>query len=124
MTKRWLTTQTMCAIVLVKCFSSVWYVTPLLVVGAIRLTNGLFQRLRMKNIKRCRHVPFVLSEQMLAQWWHPVASSEVLDILHWAMRLVLYRCIAMAIKTASKVGVFYHHCLFVCHPGGCWGISE
>jgi hypothetical protein len=27
------------------------------------------------------------SRQALTQWWHPVALSEVLDVLHWAMRL-------------------------------------
>jgi hypothetical protein len=23
--------------------------------------------------------------QALTQWWHPVALSEALDVLHWAM---------------------------------------
>ncbi len=54
----------------------------------------------------------MLSEQVLAQWWHPVASSEALDLLHRAMRAVSYRCIAMAIRMASKVGVFADCCLF------------
>ncbi len=36
-----------------------------------------------------------------------MASSEALDLLHQAMRTVTYRHIAMAIKTASKVSVFY-----------------
>ena len=66
----------------------------------------------------------MLSEQVLARWWHPVASSEVLDLLHWAMRAVLYRRITMAIKTASFVGVFVDCCLFACCPGGCWGNTE
>ena len=48
---------------------------------------------------------------MLARWWHPVASSEALDPLHWAMRAVLYRCILTAIKLAHKVGVFIHRCV-------------
>jgi hypothetical protein len=42
-----------------------------------------------------------------------VASSEALDLLHQAMRAVMYRRIAMAIDTARKLGVFVHHCLFV-----------
>ncbi len=54
----------------------------------------------------------MLSEQVLAQWWHTVTSSEALDLLHWAMRMVLYQCIAMAIETASFVGVFVDCCLF------------
>ena len=54
----------------------------------------------------------MLSEQVLAQWWHPVASSEALDLLHRAMREVLYCCIVMAIKMASKVGAFVIVALF------------
>ncbi len=61
---------------------------------------------------------------MLAQWWHPVASSEALDLLYWAMRAVLYRRTAAAIKTASFLGVFVDCCLFACCPGGRWGHTE
>jgi hypothetical protein len=48
----------------------------------------------------------MLSGIILAQWPHPVASSEALYLLHQAMHAVTYRRIAMAIKTASFVGVF------------------
>ncbi len=80
----------------------------------------------MKNIKQnqCWHVPFMLSERVLARWWHPVASSEAMDPLHRAMRVVSYRRIAMAIETASFVGVFVDCCLFACCPGGRWGDTE
>ena len=62
---------------------------------------------------------------MLAQWWHPIASSEALDLLHWAMCAVSYRRIAMAIEMASFVGVFFVDCcLFACCPGGRWGNTE
>jgi len=44
--------------------------------------------------------------QALAQWRHPVASSEALDVLHRAMRLPSYRCIAMAIEIASDLSAF------------------
>ena len=37
---------------------------------------------------------------------HPVALCEALDVLHRAMRLTLYRCIAMAIKIASDSPAF------------------
>jgi hypothetical protein len=37
------------------------------------------------------------------------------------MRAVTYWHIAMAIKTASFVGVFVDCCLFACCPGGRWG---
>ncbi len=80
----------------------------------------------MKNIEqnRCWHVPFMLSEQVLARWLHPVASSEALVPLHRAMRAVSYRRNAMAIETASFVGVFVDCCLFACCPGGRRGDTE
>ena len=70
----------------------------------------------MKNTKKNwrSHVPFILLAAILPQWHRPVASSEALDLLHWEIRAVLHRRIAMAIKTASKVGVFVDCCLFAC----------
>ncbi len=47
---------------------------------------------------------FVISEQVLAQWWRLVAFVKATNLLHRAMRLVLYRHIATAIEMASKVG--------------------
>jgi hypothetical protein len=38
--------------------------------------------------------------QALARWRHPVAQSEALDVLYWAMRPALYRRIRMAIEIA------------------------
>ena len=64
------------------------------------------------------------TEPILAQKGHPVAFSEALVLLHWAMRAVSYRRIAMAIKTVSFVGVFVDCCLFACCPGGRWGNTE
>ncbi len=63
----------------------------------------------------------MLSDIILTQWRRPVASSEALDLLHWAMHAVTYRRIAMVINMANFVGVFVDCCLFVCCPGGCWG---
>ena len=54
----------------------------------------------------------MLSDIILARWWHPVASSEALDLLHWATHAVTYWRIAMAIKTATFLGVFFDCCLF------------
>ena len=53
-----------------------------------------------------------------------MASSEALDLLHWAMHAVLYPRITMAIKTASFVGVFVDCCLFACCSGGRGGNTE
>jgi hypothetical protein len=36
-----------------------------------------------------------------------VDSSEALDVLHWAMRPVLYRLIRMAIEIASDMPEFF-----------------
>ena len=55
----------------------------------------------------------MLPERVLAQWWYPVASNEALHHLYQAMHVVSYRCIAMAIKTASKVGVLFDCFLFI-----------
>ena len=66
----------------------------------------------------------MLSDIILAQWQCPVASSEALNLLHWAMRAVTYWRIAMAIKTATFLGVFVDCCLFACCPGGRWGDIE
>ncbi len=66
----------------------------------------------------------MLLERVLAQWWRPVASSEALDLLHQAMRVVSYCRIAMTIERASFVGVFVDCCLFSCCPGGRWGNTE
>jgi hypothetical protein len=77
----------------------------------------------MKTLKKKRrsHVRFMLSDIILAQWQHPVTSSEALDLLHWAMRAVTYRRITMAIKMATFLGVFVDCCLFACCSGSRWG---
>ncbi len=61
---------------------------------------------------------------ILARWQCLVASNKALNLLHRAMCAVMYRHIAMAIKTASFLGVFVDCCLFACCPGGCWGNME
>ena len=45
--------------------------------------------------------------QAHARWRHPVASSESLDVLHWAMRPALYSCITMAIKIVVNLPAFF-----------------
>ena len=86
----------------------------------------IFNTLTMKNINKNwhSHVPVMLLDIILARWWRPVASSEALDLLHWTMRAVTCRHIPMAIKMASKVGVFVDCCLFACCPGSRWGNTE
>ncbi len=69
----------------------------------------------MKKLRKnwCSFDRNTLSEQILAQWRHPVASIESLDIRHWAMRAVSYRRTATAIKMASKVGAFFVVVVFI-----------
>ncbi len=76
-----------------------------------------------ENIKKKHrsHVQFMLSDIILARWRRPVASCEALNLLHWAMCVITYRRIAMAIKTATFLGAFVDCCLFACCPGGRWG---
>ena len=45
--------------------------------------------------------------QALAQWRHPVASNEALDMLYRVMRPASYRCIAMAIEIAIDLPAFF-----------------
>jgi hypothetical protein len=70
------------------------------------------------------HDQLHLSAAILAQWRRPVASTKALDLLHRAMRAVLYQRTDVAIKMASKVGPFFCHCFVCCCPGGCWGDTE
>ncbi len=61
---------------------------------------------------------------ILAQWWCLVASNKALNLLYRAMRAVLYRRTAAAIKMASLLGTFFCHRFVCCCPGGCWGNTE
>jgi len=45
--------------------------------------------------------------QAIDRWWHPVASSEALDVLHRAMCPMLFRRICMAIEIASDLPTFF-----------------
>jgi hypothetical protein len=47
------------------------------------------------------------TEQILAQWRRPVASSEALDPLHWAMYTALHRRIIAAIEMSCNGGVLF-----------------
>jgi hypothetical protein len=62
--------------------------------------------------KRHMHDRLQLLAAILARWQRLVASTKALNLLYWAMCAVTYRRIAMAIKTASFLGVFVDCCLF------------
>jgi hypothetical protein len=81
-----------------------------------------FYELTMKKVEknwRMRDLLQLLAA-ILAQWWHPVAFTKALDLLHWGMHTVLYRRTAAAIKMASKIGGHF----VCCCPGGRWGNME
>jgi len=46
-------------------------------------------------------------EEILAQWWRPVASKVALDMLHRVMRLASHRRIVIAIEMARKGGAIF-----------------
>ncbi len=118
------TPPTKYSVKLFKWFSFVWYVIPLVLVGAILLLSTNFNVLMMKNINknRCRYVPFMLLDIILAQWPRPVASTKALYLLLLVMHAVSYRCNAAAIKMTGKVSQFF--CFVCCYPGGCMGDTE
>jgi hypothetical protein len=66
----------------------------------------------------------MLSERVLARWWHLVAFKKATNLLHRAMRAVLYCRIATAIEMASKGGGHVAHCCVDCVPGGRRGDTE
>jgi hypothetical protein len=45
-------------------------------------------------------------ERVVAQWRRPVASKVALDMPHWAMPIVLLRCIRKAFETGRNGGAF------------------
>jgi hypothetical protein len=65
-----------------------------------------------------------LSATVLAQWRRLVASNKTLNLLYWAMHVVLYRRTTMAINMASLLGTFFWRCFVCCCPGGRWGNTE
>jgi hypothetical protein len=80
----------------------------------------------MKKLEKNRHMHDRLQQSaaILARWWRLVASNKALNLLHWVMYTVTYRCITIAIKTATFLGAFVDCCLFACCPGGRWGNTE
>jgi hypothetical protein len=81
---------------------------------ALALTQDLYLHIKDEKTKnkqgRCDWLQLLAA--ILAQWRHPVASAKVLELLHRAMCLVLYRRTAAAIKMAIKVGPFFVIVLF------------
>jgi hypothetical protein len=61
---------------------------------------------------------------VLARWWCLVAFMKATNLLHRAMRAVLYCRIATAIEMASKGGGHVAHCCVDCVPGGRRGNTE
>ncbi len=68
-----------------KSLAFVWYVIPLLLVGVILSPHGLFQQFDNEEFLKTLALvcPFILLEQILAQWRRPVASRKAMKLLHW-----------------------------------------
>ncbi len=45
--------------------------------------------------------------QAFARWRHPLASSEALDVLHWAMHPTSHRRIRMVVEIAVNLPAFF-----------------
>ena len=54
------------------------------------------------------------TEQVVAQWRHPVASGVALDMLHWAMPRVSHQRLHMVIEMACDGGAFIRRCRLFC----------
>ncbi len=75
---------------LVKPFCFNWYVIPQIKNRGLSVNPWPFPTvLTMKTSKKNHR-----SHVRLAWWRRPVASSDALDLLHWAMRMVMYGRIA------------------------------
>jgi hypothetical protein len=94
--------------------------------GALASTCDLFVRVDDEKLVKNQHMhdQLQLLAAILARWQRLVASNKAVNLLHWAMCEVTYRRIAMAIKTASFLGLFVDCCLFACCPGSPWGNTE
>ncbi len=53
------------------------------------------------------------TEQILAQWQGPAASSVALNMLHQVMPAALHPRVRTAIKMAHNRCAFVHHCQFL-----------
>ena len=120
-----LTTPTKYSDILCGCFSSVWCVTPLLLLGQLKL---FFNKLTMKYTPEIGvgMSDWCLSEQLLAGWWCLVAFMKATNLLHRAMRTVWYWRTAIAIKWSAK---WTHFAPSFCllspwRPPGRYGVSS
>jgi hypothetical protein len=94
--------------------------------GALASTHNLFVQVDDEKLKKLqgRLDQLQLLAAILAQWRHLVASNKALNLLYWAMHMVLYRRTTAAIKMASLLGTFFC-CRFVCCCSGSrWGDTE
>ncbi len=111
---------------LIKPFSFIWYVIPLLKTGALVSTCNLF--VQVDNEKTQKNQGRLDQLQLLAaipaQWRHLVASNKALNLSYWGMSALLYQCTAAAIKMASLFGSCFCHHFFCCCPGSRWGNME
>ncbi len=103
----WLNSPTNYIHTLIKPFSFIWYVTPLLKTGALALTCNLFVRVDDEKFKKNwgRLDQLQLLAAILARWRRLVASNKALNLLYQAMRAV---CTG-APPRPSKWQVFYVH---------------
>ncbi len=92
--------------------------------GALASTHDVFVQVEGEKTQKSRFGQLQVLAAILAWLRHLVACNKVLNLLYWAMHVVLYRWTAAAIKMASLFSTFFN-CHFVCCcPGGRWGLTE
>ncbi len=112
---------------LIKPFSFVWYVIPLLKTGALASTCDLFVQVdddKTQKKPSGRLDQLQLLATILAQWRRLVASNKALYLLYWVMRYCT-SAPPWPSKRPVFLVIFFAVVLFaVCCPGGCWGNTD
>ena len=106
---------------LFRCFSSVWCVTPILLLGQLEL---FFKNLKMKYPwNRGRHVWLMLLKQVLARLRCLVAFMKATNLLHRVMRAIepAHRD---GHQNGQQSGYILHNRCVDCRPGGRQGDTK
>jgi len=107
---------------LFRYFSSVWYVTPLLLLGQLEL---FFNDLTMKYTPEIGvgMSDWCISEWVLAWWRRLLAFMKATNLLHQALRTIVppHR---NGHRNGQQSGYILHLCFVCCRPGGRRGDTE
>jgi hypothetical protein len=95
--------------------------TPFVIKGQHVNWSSFSQRNVRNNRSWC--VPFIISEQMLVQWWRLVAYMKATNLLHRAKRAIVPpHCDGH--QYGQQRWYILHRCFVDCCHGGRWGNTE